>query len=146
MPGDPLRVLDLVLAGGDGEAVLGLQEEDVVQLVFRPAVVARGRVEDPGDELDIWHRGLAVRNSQLKLQPPLGRGPDAQLVGLLHLLGGGEGVGAAGVGPEAGEGDLGVAPLLQQQLGPGVEHEETEGSVKEGAAVLDRDISRLCSL
>ena len=89
----------------------------------------------PCDKLDILDLGLAVRHPQLEAEPPLGSGPRPQLLFLLHLSGRGQGVGAAGVGPQRGEGDLCVAPLLEQQLVPIIEHEEAEGSVEGGGAL-----------
>jgi hypothetical protein len=54
----------------------------------------------------------------------------------------GERMAAAGVCPHRGEGDLGVAALLQKQLLPSIEYEEAEGAVEEGGAVSRRQVAR----
>ena len=84
----------------------------------------------PGDKLDVLHGGLGVRHPQLQLEPPLRGGAGPKLTGLLQLGRHGEGVGAAGVGPQPGERDLRVAPPLQQQLRPRVEHKQGECAVE----------------
>ena len=81
-----------------------------------PPAAALSLVQDPCDKINVLDPGLAVRYSLLQTQSPLGGAPHSQLLLLLRLSGRGQGVRAAGVGvgPQRGEGNLGVTSLLEQ--------------------------------
>ena len=110
--------------------------------VITTSKVSKCNTTLPGDKLDVLHGGLGVRHPQLQFEPPLRGGAGPQLAGLLQLGRHGEGVRAAGVGPQPGERDLRVAPPLQQQLRPRVEHEQGECAVQGRAPAPGQRVTR----
>jgi len=130
---DPLDIANLVGAGVDVNELLVLRahEKDVVDLVLTPGLIRRSKVVNAGQEVEVIQRNILGLNSQLVEQLALGSSTNTQVVLLNQLIRGVEGVGAAGVGPCVGEGDLFGRTLLQQELGAvSREQEDRESTVK----------------
>ena len=116
-------------AGSAGCAWGGL-----LTLVLAPFAVARRLVVDAGQKVEVLERHLLLLDTELVVQLPLRSildATDGVLEGGAGLVGHVERVGAAGVGPHVGEGDLFRGALLQEQLVLVVEEENGEGSVQE---------------
>lgn len=143
---DPPRVPDLVDVDVQGD--VGLDEEDVVDLVLPPLAVRGGEVVDAREEVEALHGDLRRRDPQLVVEladgGPLGPLDVADQVPLARLRGVRQGVGAAGVGPHVWEGDLFRRPLLQQQLlRPRVEHERRKGPVQQAPVDVGHEVAGL---
>lgn len=147
---DILGRLDLVGAGVQVD--VGLDEQDVVDwgdglaemrnrtiadihtLVLAPFAVAGSLVVDAGQEAKVLNGDLFLLDAQLVVELALGGALDAHdgvgEVGA-RLAGDAQRVGAAGVCPHVGEGDLLGGALLEQQLVLIVEQEDGKGAVQE---------------
>lgn len=131
---DPAGIPDLVFV--DVQRDIGLDEQDVVDLMLAPFPVRGRKVVDAREEGEIRDGDLGGRDAQLVVQFAL-RGAFGALDvrGQVAVAGLGrvcERVRAAGVGPHVGEGDLLGGALLEEQfLGRGVEDEGGEGAVQE---------------
>ena len=102
--------------------------------MLSPLPVAGGLVVDAGQEVEFLYGDLLLHDAELVLELSLG-GALGALDGVgqvgARLAGDVQGVGAAGVGPQVGEGDLLGCALLQKQAVLVVEQEDREGPVKE---------------
>ena len=142
----PSGVLHLILI--DVQRHLGLDEQDVVDLVLAPLPIARREVVDPRQKLQGRGRDLIRRDPELMPQFPLRRSLRAlditRQIAVARLGRVCEGVAAAGVGPHVREGDLLARALLQQQpLGRGVEEKDGEGAVQEAVVDVRHEVAGL---
>jgi hypothetical protein len=129
---DVLRVAHLVRV--DVQVDIGLDEQDVINLVLAPLAVTGRLVVYSCEEVELldWH--LLGLDTKLLVKLALRRALDAlngKRQGGASLGGNAQRVGAAGVGPEVGERDLLGGSLLEQQAILGVEEEDGECAVKE---------------
>lgn len=102
--------------------------------MFTPLPIAGGLVVDSGEKLELvqWH--LLGLDAQLVVQFPLRSAlhtQDCSVQFRTSLSGNSQRVGAAGIGPHVGEGDLLGGALLQEQTLVGIEQENGKGTVKE---------------
>lgn len=154
---DVLVVLDLIVVCVDGEVLGGSEDQDVVYLVLTPLAVgaAAALVVDTGKVLDVFDGDLVDRHTKLVLELALG-GPFGthnarrEVCGLVAVLGTNpelvteaERVRAACVGPHAGERDLLVRPLLQEQPVVAIEHEKRERPVQQPIFDVFHDVAQL---
>mmetsp|Transcript_29203 Transcript_29203/g.75180 ORF Transcript_29203/g.75180 Transcript_29203/m.75180 type:complete len:216 (-) Transcript_29203:307-954(-) len=125
--------VDLVL-----DVLLG--EEDVVNLVLAPhTITLKSFVVHAGEELEVF--GLHISDAELMIELA-----DSSVLGALYSVGliiSVKGMGAAGVGPHLGEGDLLVSPLLEEELVLRVEKEHRESTVEK--ALLDLGNKMACT-
>lgn len=102
-------------------------------LVFTPLAITRSLVVNSGEEFKLVQGHLLGLDAQLVAQLPLRRALHSNNGGIqlgASLSRNPKRVGAAGVGPHVGEGNLLGGALLQQQALVGVEEEDGKGTVK----------------
>jgi len=130
--GNVLRIAHLVRV--DLEIDIGLNEQDVVDLVLTPLAVTGRLVVYPCEEVELLNGHLFRVDTKLLLQLALRRALhtfDRQGQGGASLGRDAQRVGAACVGPEVRERDLLSRSLLQEQAILGVEKEDGECAVQE---------------
>lgn len=141
---DVLRVAHLVRV--DVQVNVGLDEEDVINLVLAPLAVTGRLVVYSCEEVELldWH--LLGLDTKLLVKLALRRALDAldrKRQGGASLGGNAQRVGAAGVGPEVGESDLLGGSLLEEQAVLGVEEEDGECAVKEAFVDVLHEVANL---
>jgi len=102
--------------------------------VLTPLSVTGSLVVNTGKEVEILERYLLLLDAQLMLKLALSGSLDTSnrvLKSRTSLSWDVKRVGAAGVGPHVGEGDLLGSALLEEELVLVVEEEDGEGTVKE---------------
>ena len=102
--------------------------------MFTPLAVAGSLVVDAGQEVEVLYGDLFLLDAEFVLELSLG-GALGALDGVrqvgARLRGDVQRVGAAGVGPHVGEGDLFRGALLEEELVLIVEEEDGEGAVEQ---------------
>lgn len=113
-------------------------------LVLSPLAITGRLVVDAGEELELVQRHLLWLDTQLVFQLALRRALHTQHGRIelrARLSGDAQGVGAAGVRPHVGEGDLLGRTLLKQQALVRVEEENGEGTVEEAAINVGHQVA-----
>ena len=156
---DVLGISDLVLV--DIEINVGLDKENVVNCVFMldfaasknwlvhtlvltPLSVTGSLVVNTGQEVEVLERNLLLLDAQFMLKLALGGSLDTSnrvLKSRTSLGRDVKRVGAAGVGPHVGEGDLLGSALLEEELVLVVEEEDREGTVKEALVNVGHEMA-----
>lgn len=112
--------------------------------MLSPLAVAGGLVVDAGQEAEVLNGDLLLLDTELVVELALGGALDT-LNGIgevvTSLAGDAQGVGAAGVGPHVGEGDLLAGALLEEELVLVVEEEDREGSVEETLVDVGHEVA-----
>lgn len=141
---DVLCISDLVPV--NVEIDVGLDEEDVVNLVLTPLAVAGGLVVDSGEEMEILKGNLLLLDTQLVLKLALSSSLDTGdrvFKGSASLGRDVERMGAASVCPHIGKGDLFGCALLKEELVLVVEEENGKGAVEEALIDVGHEMADL---
>jgi hypothetical protein len=121
---DPARLRDLVRVRRDSDLARRESDDDVVDLVLPPQIIARSPVVDAGEEVEARLRDLLGWYAELLEELATRRVANA--VDAVDLGGDVERVGAAGVGPEVRERHLLCGALLEQETTFLIKHEDRE--------------------
>jgi hypothetical protein len=142
--GNVFRIANLVRV--DLQVDVGLDEQDVVDLVLAPLAITGCLVVYPREEVKLLNGHLFRVDAKLLLQLALRRALyalDGQGQGGASLGRDSQRVGAACVGPEIGECDLLGRSLLQEQAVLGVEEEDGERAVQEAFVDVLHEVANL---
>jgi hypothetical protein len=142
--GNVLSISDLVLI--DVKVDVGLDEENVVNLMLTPHSVTGSLVVNAGQEVEVLERDLLLLDTQFVLKLALGSSLDTSdgvLKSRTSLGRDMKRVRAASVGPHIGEGNLLGSALLEEKFVFVVKEENGEGTVKEALVDVGHEMADL---